>query len=107
MATGKKATDIFSRTVTPRPDIGLEVPPRFRGRPKKAEEPWTKATVILYDRQVLHLDKVALAIRERTGRRITRAELIRALVERAAADLDPAMPGFDDAVRALLPDLTT
>lgn len=102
MATGRKATDIFAKTT--RPDIGLEVAPRIKGRPKTAE-PYQKTTVVMYDRQVLHLDKVALAIRERTGRHVTRAELIRALIERIAADLDPSKPGFDEAVRGLLPEL--
>lgn len=102
MATGKKATDIFQKTT--RPDIGLDVAPRVKGRPRTAE-PYQKVTVCLYDRQVLHLDRVALAIRERTGQYIRRAELVRALVERAAGDLDPDKPGFDAAVRDLLPEL--
>jgi len=102
MATGKKATDIFQKTT--RPDIGLDVAPRVKGRPRTAE-PYQKVTICLYDRQVIHLDRVALAIRERTGKCVRRAELVRALVERAAGDLDPDKPGFDAAVRDLLPEL--
>jgi len=103
MATGKKAKDIFSQTVTPA-KIGLEVAPRIKGRPP-ASEPYQKVTVCLFDRQVLFLDKVALAIRERTGKHVRRAELIRALIEDAAARIKPENPGFDKAVRSLLPQL--
>ena len=81
MATGKKAKDIFTRT-TKKPDIGLEVAPRIKGRPRTTE-PYQKVTVCLFDRHVLALDKLALAIREKTGQRVCRAELVRALVDQA------------------------
>lgn len=101
MATGKKAKDIFQSTARKRkPDIGLETAPRTMGRPK-AEEPYSKVTVILYDRHVLFLDKVALAIRERTGKIVKRAELVRDLVEYAAARVDPDTKGFEEAAREL------
>ena len=105
MATGKKAKDIFTRTTTP-PGIGLDVEPRIKGRPQ-GQEPYQKVTVCLYDRHVLFLDKVALAIREKTGKNIKRAELIRALVEQAAAHIRPDKPDkdFDKAVRSLLKDI--
>ena len=85
MATGKKALDIFQRTTGKRPVIGLEVAERMgRGRPG-AGEPYQKVTVTLYDRQILMLDKVALAFRERTGEFTNRAELIRVIIDQAAA----------------------
>ena len=76
MATGKKALDIFTPTTGKRADIGVEVPERIEGRPRAAE-PYQKVTVTLFDRQILHLDKAALVIRERTGQAVSRAELIR------------------------------
>ena len=105
MATGKKAKDIFTRTTKPA-DIGLEVAPRIKGRPK-APEAYQKVTVCLFDRHVLFLDKVALAIREKTGKHIKRAELVRAIVDHAAAWVRPDKPDadFDKAVRSLLPSL--
>ncbi len=103
MATGKKARDIFTRTVRPA-DIGLEVTPRDYGRPRNAES-YQKVTICLFDRQTLWLDKLALAIRERTGKRVRRAELVRAFVDHAAGKLRPDAPDFDQAVRDLLPDL--
>ena len=75
--------------------------PRIFGRPK-SEEPYQKVTVCLYDRQILMLDKTALAIREKTGRIVRRAELVRALVENSAGALNPMAKGFDRTVRSLL-----
>ena len=105
MATGKKALDIFQRTTGKRPVIGLEVAERMgRGRPG-AGEPYQKVTVTLYDRQILMLDKVALAFRERTGEFTNRAELIRVIIDQAAASLNPDGPDFDKTIRALFPAL--
>ena len=102
MATGKKAKDIFTKTTKPA-DIGLEVAPRVKGRPKNGEA-YSKVTVCLYDRQTLWLDKVALMIREKTGQHVARAELVRAIVDHAAAWIRPDGPAvdFDKAVRSLL-----
>ena len=103
MATGKKPKDIFAPTTkdAKTPAVGLEVAPRIKGRPRAAES-YQKVTVCLYDRHVLYLDKVALAIREKTGKKhVKRAELIRALVDHAAAWIDPSKAGFDKAIRSL------
>jgi len=99
MATGKTSKDIFTRTK--KTSIGLEVTPRIMGRPKALEE-YQKITVCLYNRQTLALDKIALAIREKTGQHVHRAELIRALVEQSLMTLNPAGKDFDNAVKALL-----
>ena len=101
MATGKKAKDIFARTKPE--DIGLKSKPRGHGR--QAAESYQKVTVCLFDRHVLFLDKVALAIREKTGQHVRRAELVRAIVDQAAAGIDPERKDFDKAVRSLLPGL--
>lgn len=103
MATGKKVKDIFQST-TPNPGAGLEVAPQFKGRPQAAE-PYKKVTVCLFNSHTLFLDKIALAIQERTGHHIPRAELIRAMVDHAAAWIDPKREDFDKTVRSLLPNL--
>ena len=104
MATGKKALDIFTPTVGKRPVIGIEVPERVKGRPTAAES-YRKVTVTLYDRQIIALDKVALAIRERYGQAVSRAELIRAILDKAAGSLNPEAKDFDKTVRELFPVL--
>lgn len=76
-------TDIFSPT--PRPATVKRRP----GRPPVHEEAWTKVTVVLFDRQIVFLDRLAANIREQSGAAISRAQLIRALVDASAdADLD-------------------
>ncbi len=103
MATGKKAKDIFTRTTQPA-NIGLELASRIKGRPRSAEH-YQKVTVCLFDRHVLFLDKVALAIQEKTGKHIRRAVLVRAVVDHAADWLNPTKADFDRAIRSLLPSL--
>ena len=44
-------------------------------------ESWSKVSVVLFDRQVLHLDQLATAIRGKTGKLLNRAEMIRALID--------------------------
>jgi hypothetical protein len=104
MATGKKALDIFTPTTGKRADIGIEVPERIEGRPR-ASEPYQKVTVTLYERQILSLDKVALVIRERTGQAVSRAELIRAILDKVAGSLNTEAPDFDRNIRELFPIL--
>jgi len=101
MATGKKAKDIFAGTAIPK--VGKTAQPRIIGRPKTLEA-YQKVTVCLYNRQTLWLDKVALLIREKTGQHVARAELVRAIVDHAAAWIRPDGPAvdFDKAVRSLL-----
>ncbi|HOP36098.1 MAG TPA: hypothetical protein PL090_07215 [Syntrophales bacterium] len=106
MATGKKALDIFAPTTGKKGDIGGQVKERIQGRPG-APEPYQKVTVTLYDRQILHLDKVALAIRERTGEVVHRAELIRAILDKAAGALDPEGKDLEKEIRELFPDILT
>lgn len=97
MATGKKARDIFAAT-SKTEDLGI------RPRPQRARqaEAYQKVTVCLFDRHVNYLDRVALAVREHTGRSLRRAELVRAIVDQAAAaGLDPKGKDFDRAIKAL------
>ena len=78
-----KSADIFARTK--RPSTGGRRP----GRPPVHEEAWTKVTVVLFNRQIVFLDRLAANIRAQSGAAISRAQLIRALVDAVAdADID-------------------
>lgn len=55
-----------------------------RGRPVVHTEPWAKVTVVLLDRHVAYLDRLAIEIRLKHGKAISRAEIIRALIDAAA-----------------------
>jgi hypothetical protein len=57
---------------------------RGPGRPPVHEEEWTKATVVLFNRQIEFLDRVAANIRAHNGTAISRAQLIRAVVDAVA-----------------------
>lgn len=52
-----------------------------RGRPVEHSAAWTKVTVVLLDRQIHWLDSLSLAIRQKTKAAISRAEIIRALID--------------------------
>src|SRR6266849_10286290 len=54
-----------------------------RGRPIVHTEPWAKITVAPLDRHVAYLDRLAIDIRLRHGKAISRAEIIRGLIEAA------------------------
>ena len=51
------------------------------GRPPIHHETWSKVSVVLFDRQILHLDRLATEIRGKTGKVLNRAEIIRALID--------------------------
>jgi hypothetical protein len=62
---------------------------RGPGRPPVHTEAWTKVTVVLFNRQIVFLDHLASSIRAQSGAAISRAQLIRALVDAVAdADID-------------------
>jgi len=52
-----------------------------RGRPPVHQETWSKVSVVLFDRQIQHLDRLAMDIRGRSGKMINRAEIIRSLID--------------------------
>jgi hypothetical protein len=60
---------------------------RKPGRPPVHDEAWTKVTVVLFNRQIVFLDRLAANIRAQSGAAISRAQLIRALLD-AVADAD-------------------
>lgn len=76
---------------------------RGPGRPPIHAEKWTKATVVLFNRQIEFLDNLAASIRAHNGRPVSRAQLIRALIDAVAAsgvDLTPA--GSEADMRGIL-----
>ena len=80
----KPPADIFAST---RPTAA--VAKRGPGRPPMHDEAWTKVTVVLFNRQIVFLDRLAANIRAQSGAAISRAQLIRALVDAAGdADID-------------------
>jgi len=70
----KRPRSVRRRATTPR-GRGKVGP----GRPPVHNETWSKVSVVLFDRQILHLDRVAA--RHRDGRNLNRAEVIRALID--------------------------
>src|SRR5436190_2632751 len=52
-----------------------------RGRPPVHQESWSKVSVVLFDRQIIQLDRLATDIRGKSGRAVNRAEIIRALID--------------------------
>ena len=76
----KPAPDIFAPT---KRAAGRRRP----GRPPVHDEAWTKVTVVLFNRQIVFLDRLAANIRAQSGAAISRAQLIRALVD-AVSDGD-------------------
>jgi hypothetical protein len=52
-----------------------------RGRPPVHSEPWAKVSVVLFERQVASLDRLTHTVRRKIGRTMTRAEIIRALID--------------------------
>lgn len=77
----KRSVDIFAPT---RPTSTQKRKP---GRPPVHDEAWTKVTVVLFNRQIVFLDRLAANIRAQSGAAISRAQLIRALLD-AVADAD-------------------
>jgi len=77
----KASADIFAPTR--RSTAGKRKP----GRPPVHDEAWTKVTVVLFNRQIVFLDRLAANIRAQSGAAISRAQLIRALLD-AVADAD-------------------
>lgn len=111
--TGKGADDIFARTTpTAKPAAGSKSAParatatsaaRGRGRPVAHEEPTTKATTILYNRQIAQLDRLSSDIRERSGHVVNRADLIRAILDAAlSTKIDLGAATSEEDVRRLV-----
>jgi hypothetical protein len=73
-----------------------------RGR-RPNQDHWTKVTVVLLDQQIVFLDRLASDIRGSTGAAITRAHILRALVDAlAASDVDLTMGRTEADLKSLL-----
>lgn len=51
------------------------------GRPPVHSETWSKVSVVLFDRQIASLDRLASNSRGRHGKTFNRTEIIRALID--------------------------
>jgi hypothetical protein len=86
-----------------KPDHAADNARRRPGRPPTHAESWTKVTVVLFDRQIAYLDRIVATIRSRTGAPISRAQLIRALVDAAAeANVDLSAGATEKELRTTL-----
>lgn len=82
---GKSGKDIF----LPRVESSDAAKQKRRGRRPTHAEPWTKVTVVLFDREIVFLDRLAADIRAANGVAISRANVIRALIDALSeSDLD-------------------
>jgi hypothetical protein len=52
-----------------------------RGRPIVHSDEWSKVSVVLFDRQIVRLDAAVQVMRQKTGRPLNRAAIIRALID--------------------------
>src|SRR3954465_9960877 len=79
----KASPDIFA------PTRQTHTGKRKPGRPPVHDEAWTKVTVVLFNRQIVFLDRLPANNRAQSGPAISRAQLIRALLDAVAdADID-------------------
>ena len=98
LKTGKAAFDIFAPTIVP---SSAGVPAATE--PRVPLEEWSKVTVVLLNRQVVFLDRLAATIREQTGSTVKRAEILRALVDALAeSGLDLSQATSESAIKAAL-----
>ena len=96
---GKGGDDIFmSRT-----DAAGPREPKKRGRRPSHTEQWTKVTVVLFDRQIVYLDRLCTDIRATSGVAISRAHVIRALIDALTeSDLDLTGTRSEADLRAII-----
>jgi hypothetical protein len=74
------------------------------GRPPVHHETWSKVSVVLFDRQIDHLDRLAARRRGgRSGKILNRAEIIRALIDALIdSGMDVAASASEADLRARL-----
>ena len=85
LAVGKEvnSADIGDNSLLELSGVRVSPVKSNRGRPIVHTEPWAKITVVLLDRHVAYLDRLAIDIRLKHGKAISRAEIIRGLIEAA------------------------
>jgi len=95
---GKSGEDIFVAS-----DAHGDDRPKKRGRRPSHTEHWTKVTVVLFDRQIVYLDRLGADIRATSGVAISRAHVIRALIDALTeSDLDLTGTRSEADLRAIL-----
>ena len=96
---GKSGDEIFVPTINGA-DNGR---PKKRGRRPSHTEHWTKVTVVLFDRQIVFLDRLGADIRAASGVAISRAHVIRALIDALSeSDLDLTGTRSEADLKAIL-----
>jgi hypothetical protein len=71
------------------------------GRPPVHNETWSKVSVVLFDRQIHDLDRLTKDMRDRNGKAMNRAEIIRALIDGLIeSGMDIAGAGSEANLRA-------
>jgi hypothetical protein len=96
---GKSGEEIF----VARASAGDTKQPKKRGRRPSHTEQWTKVTVVLFDRQIVFLDRLCADIRATSGVAISRAHVIRGLVDALTeSDIDLTGTRSEADLRALL-----
>ena len=96
---GKSGEDIF----VPRGESSDTTNPKRRGRRPSHTEHWTKVTVVLFDRQIVFLDRLSADIRAASGVAISRAHVIRALIDALSeSDLDLTGTRSEADLKAIL-----
>ena len=96
---GKTGDDIFVPHA-----VGVDQEqPKKRGRRPSHTEHWTKVTVVLFDRQIVFLDRLGADIRATSGVAISRAHVIRALIDALSeSDLDLTGTRSESDLKAIL-----
>ena len=95
---GKSGEDIFVPHEAATADR-----PKKRGRRPSHTEHWTKVTVVLFDRQIVFLDRLGADIRAASGVAISRAHVIRALIDALSeSDLDLTGTRSEADLKAIL-----
>jgi hypothetical protein len=95
---GKSGDDIFVSRAADGEDR-----PKKRGRRPSHTEHWTKVTVVLFDRQIVFLDRLGADIRATSGVAISRAHVIRALIDALTeSDLDLTGTRSEADLRSIL-----
>jgi len=95
---GKRGEEIFLPRVE-----SSDTSRKRRGRRPTHTEHWTKVTVVLFDRQIVFLDRLGADIRAASGVAISRANVIRALIDALnESDLDLTGTRSEADLKAIL-----
>ena len=101
--TGKGTEDIFGAKSTAAAKAKGAAGKRRPGRPPTHEDAYTKVTTVLFNRQIVYLDRLGADIRVQTGAAMSRTVIIRALVDALeASGLDVTHTATETELRELL-----